>query len=127
MFWACLFLLAIGLGIGAWFSLRVLNASPAGVVFGLVWTTVVGTIIIVYMCYQFYTGKFPAPGDATKAHQIVLREIVVATPLILGGISALYFLATDRRSYITPVVIPSLALWLLLRLALKRRVKEPPS
>jgi len=98
-----------------------LNAPVAVVFIGMLWATLVGMSIIVYTCYQFYSGKFVAPRDAVEARSIVLREIIVVTPLLLGTIVIFYFLATDRLTYITPVVVPSLVLWLLLRFLLKHK------
>lgn len=122
VFWAGLFALAVGLGIGSWFFLRVLNASPVGVVFGIFWATLVGMSVIVYTCYQFYSGKFVAPHDAVEARSNVLKEVIVATPLMLGGIAIFYFLVIDRPGNITMVVILSLGFWLLLRFLLRRQI-----
>ena len=113
--------LIIGLGFSAWFFLRVLNAPVAVVFIGMLWATLVGMSVIVYTCYQFYSGKFVAPRDAVEARSNVLKEVIVATPLMLGGIAIFYFLVIDRPGNITMVVILSLGFWLLLRFLLRRQ------
>jgi len=126
VFWGGLLSLGMGLGVGALFFLRVLNASPAGVLIGVIWATLVTVSIIVYMCYQFYSGKFAIPRDVVEAGLIVSREIIVVTPLLVGTIVIFYFLATDRLSYITPAVVASFVLWLLLRLLLRKKKRRTP-
>lgn len=123
LFWYGLLGLIIGLGFSAWFFLRVLNAPVAVVFIGMLWATLVGVCIIIYMCYQFYTGKLTIPRDAMEARSAVVREIIVATPLVLGATGIFYLLATHRLTYITPLVVPSLILWLLLRFLLRRKTE----
>lgn len=127
LFWYGLLGLIIGLGFSAWFFLRVLNAPVAVVFIGMLWATLVGMSVIVYTCYQFYSGKFVAPRDAVEARSNVLKEVIVATPLMLGGIAIFYFLVIDRLSYITPAVVASFVLWLLLRLLLRKKKSRATS
>ena len=124
MFWGCLISLMMGLGLASWFFLRVLDAPLIGLLVGILWATLVAMCVIVYMCYQFYTDRLTVARDASDARAIVLREIIVATPLLLGAIGIFYFLTIRRFPYITPVVISSLGLWLVLRFFFRRRIRK---
>ena len=108
-------------------KLRLFWYGLLGLIIGMLWATLVGMSIIVYTCYQFYSGKFVAPRDAVEARSNVLKEVIVATPLMLGGIAIFYFLVIDRLSYITPAVVASFVLWLLLRLLLRKKKSRATS
>lgn len=124
-FWQLFGIFLVGMAVATWFLLRGLNAPAIGLLFGLAWAALVGMSIIIYMCYLSYAGKLPGPRTAMEARSILFREIVVMTPLWIGAGCFFWFLATGRMTYITPVMIASLACWLVLRFLCMTKPKGP--
>ena len=123
-FQLALLAILVGVGFSIWFESERKGSPVYDLILPSLSTIVITVSIVAYIFYRLHSGKTAIPQDQHEARLVVLREMVAASPLFVCTIATIYFLTTDRLTYITPVVMPSLPLWLLLRLVLKRRVKR---
>lgn len=123
LFWTFLVLMIGGLALSFWFNIRFLGATWDELPFPMLVTFGIGMSIFIYLCYQVYTGKIPqSPTEEQKPHfrAMAVRECIATIPLLFGAIATFYLLATNQIGYISVVLMPSLAMWLLLRFLLGR-------
>ena len=120
------YILIIFLGsvLGGFFFYNVLHTSFVVVIVGVLYASVITIIIGTYICFQVYSGKIWIPADQERGRSLSLREIVATIPLLLGAIVTLYFVATDRLKNIAPVLLFSVAIWLVLRFFIGRMTRR---
>jgi hypothetical protein len=120
-FWLSLIGIVIGLVGGAWFLSEYLQTSRGGLVFGGVYSGVIGMLIVVYQCYQVYQSKTHVPAEQNQLKKVTTEHIIVTCPLFLGVLVAAYFLLTQQLGRTAITLWLAIAVWFVLRLTLRRR------
>jgi len=100
---------------------RVLDAPGSVVIAGTAFATLIGLLIIVRTCYQFYSGTLMIPQDQMEARRFVWRHVLIGLPLLLGGIIIFYLLVTEGLKHITEVSIATIGFWLFVRFLLREK------